>query len=239
MADRAGKVLFIFDFDGTIIDKWCDYCAMNVVPQLNLKAKEGEMMEEFTLWITMMNHVMKTQHEHGATPEDVLRVLNEIEIIEPMKKTLEKIREHPLVDAIIVSDANSIFIRTILENHNLADVFKKVYTNPSHFNEFGCLEINHYHAHCCIRCRRNPNLCKGLIMHSIAEERHTYSRIIYVGDGSNDYCAAVHLSPRDHVVARKGCGLAEEINKERPPPSFDVVDFTDPQAEVLLQNLMP
>ncbi|XP_011403524.1 PREDICTED: pyridoxal phosphate phosphatase PHOSPHO2-like [Amphimedon queenslandica] len=241
MADSEGaeKVLFVFDFDHTLIDDNCDTYAMNVAPQLNLIEKVHEMRKEFTLWITMMNYVMKAQYEHGSKPEDVLRVMKEIDLIGPMKRTLEKIKEHPLVDAIIVSDANSFFIRAILENHNLADVFKTIHTNPACFNESGCLEISHYHAHCCTRCRKTPNMCKGLIMHSIAEERSTYSRIVYVGDGSNDYCAAMHLSPRDHVVARTGYGLAKRIAAEKPPPSFNVIDFTDPQAAVLLQSLMP
>lgn len=240
MATQKKKVLFIFDFDNTLVDDNCDTWVMNVVPHLKLQEQVHELMKQFVIWNRLMNYVMKTQFEHGCRPEDVLKNLSEIEMIEPMKKTLERIRGNPLIDAMIVSDCNALFIDTIIKNHNLTDVFTRVYTNPAHFNEAGCVEIKPYHAHCCIRCRRTPNMCKGLVIHSLLEEyRDEYSRIVYVGDGSNDYCAAMHLSPNDHVVARIGYGLAKKIEEGKPPPAAVAVDFTDPHAEVLLQSLMP
>ena len=37
---------------------------------------------------------------------------------------------------------------------------------------------------------------------------------MYVGDGSNDYCAARQLGRRDLVCARRGYALAERLARE-------------------------
>ena len=77
-------------------------------------------------------------------------------------KALQAVRESPEADAIIMSDANSVFIECILQECGVADVFSAVLTNPASFNEDGLLTVAWYHTHNCRRCAEIPNMCKGV-----------------------------------------------------------------------------
>lgn len=49
------------------------------------------------------------------------------------------------------------------------------------------------------------------------KERHAsskYERIIYVGDGGNDYCPVKRLGPNDIAFVRRNRGLAKRILEE-------------------------
>ena len=65
-------------------------------------------------------------------------------------------------------------------------------TNPAYFDETGRLRIGPFHlkAHGCNRCP--SNMCKGKVIDNWVTTK-SYSRIIYVGDGSGDYCATLSL----------------------------------------------
>jgi hypothetical protein len=39
-------------------------------------------------------------------------------------------------------------------------------------------------------------ILEGLLMQSV------YDRVIYVGDGRNDFCPCTRLGPSDHILAR-------------------------------------
>lgn len=44
--------------------------------------------------------------------------------------------------------------------------------------------------------------------------QHPYQRIVYCGDGANDLCPALSLTPSDAVLARRGHAL-ERLIRER------------------------
>ena len=69
----------------------------------------------------------------------------------------------PDVDAIIISDANSVFIDCIVEECGVKDVFGAVFTNPASFNNEGLMSVTRHHTHSCQRCRHTPNMCKGIL----------------------------------------------------------------------------
>lgn len=64
----------------------------------------------------------------------------------------------------IVSDANKLFIETILVRHGLLEYFSEINTNPCYVDEEGRLRILPYHdhnivsVHGCNLCP--PNMCK-------------------------------------------------------------------------------
>lgn len=119
-------------------------------------------------------------------------------------------------EAIIISDANSVFIEHILESSGLQDRFSRVFTNPAKFNEHGQLEIEMYHVQ--NTCSLSTiNLCKGQILESYIEERLTnnvkFTHVAFVGDGQNDFCPSLRLSPKDFVFPRAGYSLVKYIKK--------------------------
>ena len=92
---------------------------------------------------------------------EVCAPLCRLRIHEEGTKALQAVRAAPNADAIIISDANSVFINTILEECGAADVFSAVLTNPASFNSKGLMSVEWHHTHTCQLCTATPNMCKG------------------------------------------------------------------------------
>ena len=237
--ENQDKILFAFDFDHTLVEENSDVSLMNIIPELKLESLERRDYKKIHGgWIPMINHVMRVQAQNGCTRDDVIQTMKGLNLKEPLRISLEKITANQSTDVVVISDANSMTIQTVLSKY---DLLKNVtiYTNPASFDDKGILKVLPYHSHCCIRCQWTPNMCKGLIIHGILTAK-SYSKVVYIGDGSNDYCAAMHLSSHDNVIARKGYGLEKRVIKNGlPPPQVDVVDFDDMRTADLLINFLP
>lgn len=60
-------------------------------------------------------------------------------------------------------------------------------------------------------------MCKGAELDAFLERnggRDAFERIIYVGDGGNDYCPVLRLKEKDLAFVRKFRGLETRIAKE-------------------------
>lgn len=64
--------------------------------------------------------------------------------------------------------------------------------------------------HGCERCPRN--LCKGLELRAVRERRPD-TRVLYIGDGSGDWCPVASLGRGDVVCARRGLALARRAEE--------------------------
>lgn len=68
---------------------------------------------------------------------------------------------------------------------------------------------------CKVGC--SPNMCKGEDLEAFLNRnggRESFDRIIYVGDGGNDFCPVLRLQPQDLAFVRKFRGLQTRIAKE-------------------------
>lgn len=88
------------------------------------------------------------------------------------------------------------------QHQGMTDIFEEIITNPAEFKESGLLEINRrilasapkQHS-CKVGC--SANMCKGAELEAFLERkggRSTFDKIIYVGDGSNDFCPLLRLT---------------------------------------------
>lgn len=84
-----------------------------------------------------------------------------LKIHDQAMKSLHAVRAAQDTDAIIISDANSMFIECIVQECGVADVFRAVLTNPATFSNDGLLSVTGHHTHSCQRCRHTPHMCKG------------------------------------------------------------------------------
>jgi pyridoxal phosphate phosphatase PHOSPHO2 len=139
-----------------------------------------------------------------------------VRAITALKKTAS-----PETTLFCLSNANSVFIRTILQDKGLLDLFTEIVTNPAEWDESGLLKLYRrvdptgaQHG-CMIGC--SANMCKGEELEAFLE-RHKpgFEQIIYVGDGGNDYCPVLRLRSQDTVLCRRQKGLEERIEKEGP-----------------------
>ncbi|POM60698.1 Pyridoxal phosphate phosphatase [Phytophthora palmivora] len=131
---------------------------------------------------------------------------------------------HHMVDAIrlavddfgatckIVSDSTVFGVQSFVQHVGLADRVSEVVANPTHFENGGKVlrvrpyQGDHVAPHKCARCPKN--LCKGAVVERILQQ-HRYSRVLFVGEGVGDFCAATKLARDDVVFARSSNDLLQ------------------------------
>ncbi|XP_072343181.1 phosphoethanolamine/phosphocholine phosphatase-like [Scyliorhinus torazame] len=209
------KFLIVFDFDETIIQHNSDYVVLKcspdqILPEDLLKPPEDGQWHEY------MNKVLQYLYEKGVKEENMRKVLAETPLTKEMLTLFQFLRESSdLFECIIISDANTFFINTILEANDLSTVFQKIYTNPASIDSNNALVINPYHSHVCQQCP--INMCKRQILHDHlverAEEEVEFEKIFYVGDGTNDFCPSVFLTATDVIFPRKNYPLHHLISE--------------------------
>ena len=94
-------------------------------------------------------------------------------------------------------------------------VFSKMYTNPSSFDNSGCLQLSPYHRQ--DWCTISPaNMCKGHILDEHCQQSAVeYDVVAFVGDGENDFCPTLRLRDTDIVFPRKCFPLDKHITEGR------------------------
>ncbi|RLN74445.1 hypothetical protein BBJ28_00010927 [Nothophytophthora sp. Chile5] len=209
----SGGVLVIFDYDWSLINENSDTFVFQVLhPELLLTLRDRCAKQPS--WTKVMDDMLQVLAEEK--PEISAHLIRETVAQVPIQpRMLDAVRlavEQYSADVKIVSDANQVYIGSMLKHHGLTKYVSEVITNPAEFellaNGSSRLHVRPYHAesgdpHRCEWCP--TNMCKGRIVEAIRSTQ-SYSRVLYVGDGSGDFCAATRLSNtntrdcRDDVV---------------------------------------
>ncbi|KAJ0986476.1 hypothetical protein J5N97_004832 [Dioscorea zingiberensis] len=233
----AGVVL-VFDFDKTIID--CDSDEW-VVDELGASELFQQLMPTMS-WNTLMDRMMKELHSQGKTSEDIVECLRRVHLDTHIISAIKS--AYALgCDLRVVSDANLLFIETILKHHELLECFSEINTNPCYVDEDGRLRILPYNdpntSHGCSLCP--PNMCKGRIIERIKALTSTKGeQLIYLGDGKGDYCPSLRLTEGDHVMARKGYPLWELVSENAKLIKAEIHEWSNgEELERILMQLIP
>ncbi|KAJ4717924.1 Inorganic pyrophosphatase [Melia azedarach] len=233
-------IVVIFDFDKTIID--CDSDNF-VVDELGATDLFNQLLPTMP-WNSLMDRMMKELHSQGKTVEDIKEVLKRIPIHPRIIPAIKS--AHALgCELRILSDANLFFIETILEHLDIKNYFSEINTNPGYVDEQeGRVRIFPYHdftncSHGCNLCP--PNMCKGLIIEriqaSLAKEGD--KTIIYLGDGSGDYCPSLKLEEGDYVMPRKNFPLWDLISRNPMLIKAEIHEWCDgEELEKVLLHLI-
>ncbi len=196
-----------FDFDNTIIPVNSDTYINKLVKSrrelsdlTHIYPHHVEEIGDINGWTARMQAVFDFMHkEYNITEKDFTECLNEIEIEESMKKLLRALKEKDY-RLVIISDANTIFIETILRQNGLADLFdmnKSIYTNKAFFDQNGRLNVlpfnqSYNQEKQTFNCETNmcaKNICKGICLISLMkrfclfligfiESRHSVSGVV-------------------------------------------------------------
>ncbi|KAF7495594.1 putative phosphatase phospho2 [Sarcoptes scabiei] len=213
--------LVVFDFDETIVDCNSDLFINALAPNQQIPKQFWQPDIHENDWTDYMQQVFIYLHHNGCTEKDYQKCLIKMPFVSGIKDLLFKLSkdcDRKRFESIIISDANSFFIKHFLVNHNLLNSFKEIFTNPAHFDDSGCLRIKQFHRQnwCQLSAK---NLCKGHILKEYiakrSKEQVHFDRISYVGDGSNDLCPALRLSERDLVFARYNFPLHRKAEGHR------------------------
>ncbi|KAK9762423.1 hypothetical protein K7432_011852 [Basidiobolus ranarum] len=211
------KTLIAYDFDWSLIDQDSDHF---LVSKLNtLLTKKMNELELNMQWTDMMNQLLGELHELGVTETQMSTVWAQIPFSENMIKALH-IAKEANADIMIISDANSVAISKVLNHYQVDHLFNKIITNAAQWTEDGKLVINRLvpketphgcstkaegFGHTC-----SVNMCKGQEITRVMLEGG-YDRVIYVGDGANDFCPITKLGVNDIALVRSGRILSKIV----------------------------
>lgn len=220
------ETLVVFDFDWSLVNENSDtWVVKSITPELSDYMNSVYVKGE---WTHLMNHIIsdKMIAEAGVTLGQLDNALRSIPIF---TETIEavKIAFNAGAKLAILSDANEYFISVILRHLQLETMFTLVATNygkvVSGDNGKKTLQIiphqSKAHPHSCSLCP--PNLCKGIVLEKWLQELNMdgiVSRVLYIGDGSGDYCPCQHcLGKNDVILCRDGWPLHKMIHSTTTP----------------------
>ena len=221
-----------FDFDHTIIE-------VNSDTYINkLLTRQSDQPEQFKFsskieqtykihgWTARMQAVFDLMHQEFNIGElDFVECLKEINISDSMKSLFRLLKEKNY-ELVIISDANTLFIETILKQNGLDSLFNmptNIYTNYAKFDQTGRLQITPLNqiynkdgkAFQCATNLCTANICKGLIFKNLVKnlkpEQTGQMPNIYVGDGNNDYCPGLVLEKNDLFFVKKNFSLDKRL----------------------------
>ncbi|TDH73425.1 hypothetical protein CCR75_008087 [Bremia lactucae] len=223
---RKSNVLVLFDYDWSLINENSDtFIFQTLYPEL-LSTLHTRCKTEPS-WTKIMDDMLRvlTEDKPELTPKKICDAVSAVPIQTHMLEALRLAATGYCANVTIISDANSIYIDSMLARHDLTQCVSEIITNPAEFhlldNGRSQLRVFPYHKeswkpHGCTWCP--PNMCKGQIVDAL-RRRQKYDAVLYVGDGSGDFCAATRLTKNDVVFARaddadgRTYGLQERIDK--------------------------
>ncbi|KAI0268767.1 phosphatase phospho-type [Gloeopeniophorella convolvens] len=219
MSKQVEKQLVVFDFDWSLADQDSDRWIFEVLaPDLRRKMKT---LKDEIQWTDLVAQSLRELHARGGTREQIEGALRVMPFHPAMVRGVKDLKAAaaPETTFLCLSNANSVFISTILESKGLQDLFIEIVTNPAEWDAAGLLKLRRridpsgpQHA-CKVGC--DLNMCKGEELDAfLARHAVGYDRIIYVGDGSNDFCPVLRLRSQDMVLCRQYRGLEKRIARE-------------------------
>ncbi|XP_030649303.1 putative phosphatase phospho1 [Chanos chanos] len=218
------RFLIFFDFDETLVDECSDDAVVVAAPGGSLP---GWLKDTYrpARYNEYMQRVLAYLAEQGVSPATIQGVAESLPPCPGIPSLLRFLQSRPPCDfeVVCVSDANTVFIEAWLQKAGFRPLFQRVISNPAHFDEDGRLHMRPFHAHDCQRCP--VNMCKAEIVRRYTAQRvqerggQPFQRVFYVGDGANDFCPSLTLSPRDTAFPRRDFPmhrLIREMEEAKP-----------------------
>ena len=216
MASERSPVI-VFDWDWSAVNENTDtFVPTQLAPDL---LRYISLKHSVVPWTALMADIAAQMFVRGITHAQIRDALCRLPCDDDMLSCFSLAAEQR-VPLHIVSDANTVYIRTILEHRGLT--CDSVTTNTAYFDDAGQLIIAPHQPkespHGCPRCP--INLCKGGVLDAKGLGRGgiNSTRTFYVGDGSGDACACLRLGDGDVICARKGYPLLKILNAHHDPP---------------------
>ncbi|KAF8894026.1 phosphatase phospho-type [Infundibulicybe gibba] len=211
------RQLIVFDFDWSMADQDTDRWIFEVLaPDLRRKMKTLKYEMQ---WTDLIIQSLQAAHARGISREAIEDALRIMPFHPAMVRAVTALKAGGKTTFFCLSNANAVFISTILEAKGLQDLFEEIVTNPAKWEPSGLLALRRrvdpdgpQHG-CQNGC--SPNMCKGIELSAfLARHGPEYDRVVYIGDGGNDYCPALGLRSQDMLLCRTSRGLQERIEKE-------------------------
>jgi pyridoxal phosphate phosphatase PHOSPHO2 len=210
------KILFVFDFDHTIVERNSDH---EILPLLSENSRKilSPKYEISDNWANYMQEVYKMMKADKIEINQIKEIVENLEFNKGYKELFDLLRKNKnKIDTLIISGANTLFLQWALEKNNLTDLFPVYYSNWANPDEELVIKIHPHHTHDCEECDKSQ--CKKIIIKNhfkkIALNENDfdiYKNILYAGDGNNDYCAGTILREQDILFPRANFPLAKKL----------------------------
>nr|XP_033773318.1 phosphoethanolamine/phosphocholine phosphatase isoform X2 [Geotrypetes seraphini]XP_033773319.1 phosphoethanolamine/phosphocholine phosphatase isoform X2 [Geotrypetes seraphini]XP_033773320.1 phosphoethanolamine/phosphocholine phosphatase isoform X2 [Geotrypetes seraphini] len=235
------KYLLIFDFDETIVNENSDESVIHAAPSGELPEWLRRTLQE-GFYNQYMQRVFEYLGDSGVHMHDLKAVYEALTFSPYMQQLLHFLSLNPEpFEIILMSDANTFGIESTLRATGFFSLFHRVFSNPSGPDKRGYLTLAPYHSHSCPHCP--ANMCKHKILSEYLLERAqqgiSFQKLLYVGDGANDFCPSTLLSPMDVAFPRKTYPMHQKIQEmeKNQPGAFKAQVVPWESAEVILQYL--
>ncbi|CAM4755675.1 unnamed protein product [Rotaria magnacalcarata] len=224
--------MFIFDFDDTLTIRSSSDPIDELVRE-NLSDINYRYEKVHHCWNRRMNEVHERLVEQGIQTEQQIETFGRIELDPGVRELFYNISMKN-GKIIVMSNACDLVIKECLQAQNLLQYVHKIESNPVR-QTHPIIVIDEYENPLQTQCKIcEPNLCKGSIIDKY-REKDEIDKIIFIGDGDNDVCAALRLNKSDIVFAkcdetgRKIYAMSNLLNKQY---------FDQLKAELFLWNTM-
>ncbi|KAI8145835.1 phosphatase phospho-type [Fennellomyces sp. T-0311] len=204
--------LAVFDFDWSLIEADSDQTVMQTLcPE---KWASWKTTPRKTQWTDLIDQTLVELQEEGKTKDDIEKVLQTVRLV-PSALELLKTLSASNTRVLILSDANTFFIDVILRANGVRDLVSDIITNPAYIDDQGRVRVNRLLLasapphNCPNTC--TVNICKGQELDRYVATHGPFRRIMYVGDGMNDYCPGLRLKHTDLYFVRNGKALARRM----------------------------
>jgi pyridoxal phosphate phosphatase PHOSPHO2 len=207
------KIFVVLDLDFTILSKNSDYVFLDLLKPSCFDYIE-EKRKKSTNWANHMQEVYINLKQCEVPLNEIKERVENIPFNAGFTEFFQFLKEKKEnFDTLIISGANTLFLKWILEKNNLVDLFPNFYSNVAFPDESKLINIKPAHVHDCNNC--DLSQCKRILFSGHLKDNNldmkSYSNIIYAGDGENDYCLSTKLRKEDILFPRNGFPLYHKL----------------------------
>lgn len=217
------SVTIVWDYDYSLIDVNSDtWLPKELSPEGDYEEMIRTGWYSGVPWTELMGQVTEKLCKEGIGKETFLKAIARLPISPEVEKVIEEahgfgVKQH------IVSDANTVYIGDFLKTKGYSEFFTSIHTNKAYWGgeDGNQLFIKPFQSkndpHGCTMCP--ANLCKGKVIDDLkivnaSNPLPSRNRVIYIGDGGGDTCAALRLQEGDVVLARTDCKLLKDLSSK-------------------------
>ncbi|KAL1918992.1 uncharacterized protein VTP21DRAFT_2373 [Calcarisporiella thermophila] len=199
------RLLVVYDFDWSMVDEDTDHWVFKCLDNELSKRQIALETSPYQQWTDLQHELLGELYNRGFTERDIEAALKTIPMDPAMLRLLHNMNDEGC-EMLILSDSNQVYIDTVLNEYGIRSYFTKIITNPAGYNENGRLCVRRYIGlndkphNCKSLCK--VNLCKGIELEKYINNKAPFDRIMYVGDGMNDFCPATRLRSQDFLFCR-------------------------------------
>ena len=203
--------LIVFDFDNTILNGNTGFSIVKEFMDSNESFRIKKRFNDNENFVDLFNDIFRFLKDKHLNIHHLKNLIENLPLNEGFLDLLSFLQQEKAnFEVIIISGTISLFIDWLLDKNKLNDIFSHIFSQKSEYSNEFLISITQTNKHDCHMC--NSSQCKGAILKQYLEEKRIIiDKVIYVGDGENDYCPALSLNDNDILFPREKWGLHKKI----------------------------